>query len=100
VDALAGALPGRVEDLQPQLFGNVGPGTGAPQQLAGRVLDIGQPVDVQLEHFGRVLGAQPVAGAQILVHPDPQRLAHDNLPCSLSTVQGRHAEDLTQIRVA
>ena len=46
------------------------PGVG--QQVAGVVLHVGQPVDVELEHLGRVLDAQPVAGAQLLVDPHAQ----------------------------
>jgi hypothetical protein len=38
-------------------------------QLAGVVLDIRETIDVELENLGSVLHTQPVAGAQILVHP-------------------------------
>ena len=58
---------------KPQVLGHVDAGARVGQQLAVGILDVRQAVDVELEHLRRVLHAQPVAGAQILVHPDPQR---------------------------
>ena len=52
---------------------------GRGEQVAGVVLHVGEPVDVELEDLGRVLDAQAVAGAQILVDPDLQVLAHPML---------------------
>src|SRR5690242_5353774 len=45
-------------------------------QLTGAVLDVGQAVDVELEDLRRVLHAEPVTGAQILVDPHLQLVRH------------------------
>ena len=45
---------------------------GRELQLAVAVLDVRQAVDVELEDLRRVLHAEPVAGAQVLVDPDLQ----------------------------
>src|SRR6266545_4431819 len=74
MDALARAVPRRVDHLQPQVGGHVHPATRGELEPSGVVLHIGQAVDVELEHLRRILHAQPVAGAQVLVDPDPQLL--------------------------
>jgi hypothetical protein len=80
VDALARALLGRVDHVEPEVLRNLGLAAGHGLQLAVGALDVGEAVDVELEHLRRVLHAQPVAGAQVLVHPDPKRLTHDCPP--------------------
>jgi len=50
------------------------------QQLTARILDVREPVDVELEDLGRVLHAEPVAGAEILIDPDSQRLGVGRQP--------------------
>ena len=68
---------------------------GSRQQLAVAVLHVGEPVDVELEDLRGVLDAQPVTGAQLLIDPHAQRVAHRSatpreilvrLPDSLSRV--------------
>ncbi|GIJ14974.1 hypothetical protein Vgi01_16580 [Micromonospora gifhornensis] len=46
-------------------------------ELTVGALDVRQAVDVELEDLGRVLHAQPVARAQILVHPDLYLVGRD-----------------------
>jgi hypothetical protein len=72
VDALAGALLGRVDHFQAQAGRHAGAHAGGLQQLTAGVLDVGEAVDVELEHLGRILHTQPVTGAQVLIHPDPK----------------------------
>src|SRR4051794_21567870 len=75
VDAVARALLGRADDVQAQTGRDVGALPRCGEQVAGLVLDVGEPVDVELEHLRRVLHTQPIAGAQLLVDPDLQILA-------------------------
>src|SRR5207248_5433425 len=77
VDALAGALLGRVDHVQPKAVRYVDPATRGKLQFSGVVLDVGESVDVELEDLGRVLHAQPVAGAQVLIHPYTQSTGLD-----------------------
>ena len=70
VDALAGAVLGRVDDVEDAGRPGPAPGHRGGQQLAVVVLDVGQPVDVELEDLAGELDAEPVAGAQVLVDPD------------------------------
>lgn len=76
VDAGAGALLRGVDHIQAQSLRNIGLRAGSGKQFAATVLDVGESVDVEFEHLGRVLHAQPVAGALVLVDPDSKRLAH------------------------
>src|SRR5262245_12097921 len=80
VNALAWALPGGIDHLEAEPFGHVRATTRVGHELAVGVLDVRQPVDVELEHLGRVLHTQPVTGAPVLVDPDPLRLAGHHPP--------------------
>ncbi len=82
VNALAGALARGVDDLEPEPFGDVRAAARVGQQFALGVLDVRQPVDVELKDLGGVLDAQPVTGAQVLVDPDAQRLSGHLTPPS------------------
>src|SRR4051812_22913266 len=70
VDALAGTFLGGGDDVQPQALRDVDLRTGRSVQFAVAGLHVRQPVDVELEHLGGVLHAQPVTGAQLLIDPD------------------------------
>ena len=63
MDAVARALLGRVDDLEPQVSGDVGAGARCQHHLAGGILDVGQAVDVELEDLRRVLHTEPISGA-------------------------------------
>jgi hypothetical protein len=75
VDALPGTLPGRVDDRQDEIEGDRDARLGAGEQLGVRtVLHISDAVDVELEHVRRILRADAVAGAQIVIDPDLERI--------------------------
>src|SRR6185312_15742676 len=76
VDAVAGALFGRVDDIQAQAGRHTGALARCGEQVTGVVLHVREPVDVELEDLGCVLDTQAVAGAQILVDPDLQVFTH------------------------
>src|SRR4030095_16739935 len=72
VYAVSRALLRRVNHLERQVGRHAGPHPGGLQQLTGGVLDVGKAVDVELEDLRRVLHAEAVTGAEILVDPDLQ----------------------------
>ncbi len=72
VDAVAGAVLGRIDNIQSQMCGHIGPRSGAGEQVARGVLHVRQPVHVELEHLRGVLNAQTVASAEVLIDPDQQ----------------------------
>jgi hypothetical protein len=74
MDARAGALLGRVDHVQAKSLGHLGGRSGLRQQGTVAVLDVGEAVDIELEHLGGVLHAQTVTGAQVLIDPDTKRL--------------------------
>ena len=55
---------------------------GASMHLAGGIFNVREAVDVEFEDLGRILHAEPVAGAQILVDPDPQRVGRHRVAIS------------------
>jgi hypothetical protein len=70
MDACTWTLVGRVDDVEPEAFWHIGPGARVAQQRAVPVLDVGEPVHVELEDLRGVLHAQSVTGAKVLVDPD------------------------------
>src|SRR5574342_646459 len=70
MDALARALGHGVDHVQAQVRRYGGAAVRLEQQLAGSVLHIGQPIDIELEDLRCVLHTQSVTGAPVLVHPD------------------------------
>lgn len=71
MDAGTWALAGGLHDRGKRVVGDVGLRSRRGQQLVVRVLDVGQPIDVQLEDVAGLLDADAVARAQVLVYPDP-----------------------------
>src|SRR3954447_19308880 len=64
VNAFTRALLGRVDDFEAQMSRHVDPAAGVHLQLTGRILHVGEAVDVEFEDLRRVLDAEPVTGAQ------------------------------------
>ena len=73
VNAGAGTLAGGLYDLVERVGRDINLRRRCGQQLAAGVLDVGQTVDIELEDVACFLHADPVAGAQVLVDPDPMR---------------------------
>jgi len=71
MDAFTRALLGRIDHVEAQMLRHVDPATGAELQLTGRILHVGQPVDVEFEDLGGILDAEAVTGAQVLVNRHP-----------------------------
>ena len=74
VDTVARAFLGGVDHVEAEVGRYGGAGAGGSQEVSRGVLDVGEAVYVKLEHLGCVLHAQSVAGAEVLIHPDLQRL--------------------------
>ena len=68
MDALTGALGCGVDHIQAQVRRYVDEHTFGQLKLTGLILNVGEPVDVELEDLGRVLHTQPVTGAKVLIH--------------------------------
>lgn len=77
MDALARTLLRGVGDIPQKRQGYGRCGTRGLQQLVIGALHISQSVDVQLEDLGCILGADAVAGTEVLIDPDLQGLAAD-----------------------
>src|SRR5262249_43804240 len=69
VDALARALAGRVQHLQPQVGWDVHPAARDELEIVPGVLHVGQTIDVELKDFRGILHTKAVAGTQVLVDP-------------------------------
>lgn len=70
MDAVAWALVGRGDHVQPQVCRHIGATAGAGEKVVP-LLDISQTIHVELKDLWRVLDTKTVAGTQVLVDPDP-----------------------------
>src|SRR5688572_23937202 len=91
VDALTGTFGGRVDDVQAQVLRHVDQNSFGQLKLTGLILDVGEPVDVELKDLGRILDTQSVAGAKVLIHTYA-KLGHgfsvQSLSCCFTGVSG------------
>jgi hypothetical protein len=73
VDTVARALGGGGNHLQTQVRGHIGAAAGIGEEFV-TLLDVGEAVYVEFKHLGRVLDAEAVTGAQVLIDPDPEHV--------------------------
>jgi len=72
VNTHAGALTRGIQHIAGRRGGDRNRLAWCSAQLPVGALDVGKAVDVELEHVRRILRAQTVAGAQILIDPYAQ----------------------------
>ena len=76
MNARSRAFLGGGNHIEAQVRRDVDLCAGRQMQLSVAGFDVGEPIDVELEHLRRVLHAQPIPGTQLLIDPDAKRLTH------------------------